>query len=179
MSIKVSVYIATSLDGFIARTNGDLDWLASDEIKDEDYGYEEFISTIDTIILGRQSFEKVLSFGDWPYGGKRVVVLSRGRLTIPGELKGQVEVSSAPLQELMRRLEETGARHLYVDGGKTIQSFLSAGLVQELTITTIPRLIGEGIPLFGCLEHDIKLEHLHTQTFANGLVQTKYKVVHE
>ena len=174
--MKASAYIAMSLDGFIARPNGGLDWLSGSE--NEDYGYEKFISTVDTIVLGRKSFEQVLSFGEWPYAGLRGVVLSRGLPTIPGELEEQVECNSLPPRELIDYLENSGAQHLYIDGGKTIQSFLSARLIQELTITVIPILIGDGIPLFGPLEQDIRLELLENRAYPDGLVQIKYRVVY-
>ena len=176
--MKASVYIATSVDGFIARPNGDIDWLAvADEGGEtEDYGYQEFIETVDHLVMGRNSFEKVLSFGTWPYNGTQVVVLSSRPLPIPEDLAGAVEWMSGAPAEVHRRLAERGAKHLYIDGGKTIQGFLAAGLIDELVITKIPVLIGDGLPLFGSLPHDVHLRHLGTKTYANGLVQSRYAV---
>ncbi len=177
MTIKASVYIATTLDGFIARPNGALDWLPQDGSGDEDYGYHSFMDSIDTLIMGRKSFEKILTFGNWSYGNKHVVVLSHSNLTIPDNIASTVEASNLSPSALVDQLAQAGNKHLYIDGGQTVQSFLAAGLIQEIIITTIPILIGQGIPLFGPLEQDIKLKHLHTQAYESNFVQTKYQVV--
>ncbi len=174
MTVKVSVYIATSLDGFIARENGDIDWLAGGE-SDEDYGYAEFMSAIDHVVMGRNTYEKVLTFGGWPYQ-KKVVVLTSRDLTIPPELADKVEALHLSPQKLMHELEHRGVRHIYLDGGVTIRRFLGEGLVDEMTITTIPVLIGKGIPLFGKLEKDVKLELIKSKSLKNGFVQNKYQV---
>jgi dihydrofolate reductase len=169
------VFIATSLDGFIARANGDLDWLtgAQSASTEQDYGYQEFM---DTIVLGRNTFELVLTFDTWPYSGKKVVVLSSKPSAVPSHLVDSVEWLSLPPQHLVERLAAQGATHLYVDGGKTIQGFMRAGLIDELTITRVPILIGTGVPLFGPLNHDVRLTHMATQQFENGFVQSKYRV---
>lgn len=176
MALKVSVYIATSLDGFIARKNGGLDWLPTPREGDEDYGYAEFMSTVDNIVMGRNTFEKVLSFGNWPYE-KKVVVLTSQNLTLPSELADKVEIASLPPRKLVQHLEQHGVRHIYLDGGLTIQGFLREGLIHEMIITTIPILIGNGLPLFGQLAQDIKLELLESKSFMSGLTQNKYKVL--
>ena len=175
MTVKVSVYIATSLDGFIARKNGDIDWLTGGE-GGEDYGYAEFISAIDQIVMGRNTYEKVLTFGGWPYQ-KKVIVLTKRDLIIPPELANKVEALHLSPRELIHELERRGARHIYLDGGLTIQRFLREGLVDEMTITTIPVLIGEGLPLFGPLNGDVSLELLRSESFKNGFVQNRYKVL--
>ena len=177
--MKVSVYIATSLDGFIARENGDLDWLPGSDGKsdDEDYGFHEFMDSVDVLVMGRKSYEMVLSFGKWPYGSKRVVVLSSKLIRIPDDLAETVESRSCAPAELVKDLIKTVAKHLYIDGGKTIQGFLNAGLIQEIIITRIPTLIGSGIPLFGPLNKDRKLGHIETRSFANGFVQSRYEVL--
>lgn len=175
MTIKVSVYIATSLDGFIARQNGAIDWLSGGE-NGEDYGYAEFMSTIDHIVMGRNTYEKVLTFGGWPYE-RQVIVLTSRALTIPLELTGKVEVLHSPPPELLHELEKRGAQHIYLDGGVTIQRFIREGLVNEMTITTLPVLIGGGVPLFGALDRDIKLELIKSESFTNGFVQNKYKLL--
>jgi dihydrofolate reductase len=175
MTVKVSVYIATSLDGFIARKNGGLDWLPTGGEGGEDFGYAEFISSIDHIVMGRHTFEKVLTFGAWHYT-KKVIVLTSRDLTVPPELADKVEALHLSPRELIHKLERRGANHIYLDGGVTIQRFLHEGLVDEMTITTIPILIGEGLPLFGKLEKDVKLELIKSESFKNGFVQNKYKV---
>ena len=175
--VKTSVYIATSLDGFIARTDGALDWLPAGDTEPggEDYGYAQFMNTVDVLVMGRCTYQQVLSFGDWPYGDTLVVVLSRRTLEIPAPLSGRVEVMACPPAELIERLGQRGAKHLYIDGGQTIQGFLRAGLIQQLIVTRVPILIGSGIPLFGALLHDIRWQHMGTRTFANGLVQSRYQ----
>jgi dihydrofolate reductase len=178
VNIKASVFIATSLDGFIARENGDLDWLtgAQSASTEQDYGYQDFMDTVDTVVMGRNTFELASTFDAWPYGGKRVVVLSSRPSAVPPHLADGVEWLSMPPRRLVEWLAAQGAAHLYVDGGKTIQGFLGAGLIDELTITRIPVLIGTGVPLFGPLDHDIRLAHIATRQFENGFVQSKYRV---
>jgi dihydrofolate reductase len=178
MHTKVSVFIASSLDGFIARKDGNLDWLdnANTSVPEgEDFGYRTFIDSVDVLIMGRNTYEKVRTFGSWPYGEKRVVVLTRRPIEIPTELKKTVSTSSAPPDVLLKELAADGARHFYIDGGVTIQRFLAAGLIDEITITQMPVLLGEGIPLFGKLEEDVILTHVSTET-KGGLVQNKYSV---
>jgi dihydrofolate reductase len=172
--MAATVYIATSLDGFIARENGELDWLhavaASD---DEDYGYKAFMQTVDAIVMGRHTYETVRTFNKWPYE-KPVVVLTTRQLTIPPELQDAVELMSGQPTEILARLSARGMHHVYVDGGRTIQKFLEAGAIQRLIITRIPVLIGRGIPLFGSVSRDIHLRHIETRLYRNGLVQSEY-----
>lgn len=177
--MKASAYIATSLDGFIARENGNIDWLPApgkDESA-EDYGYKEFMDTVDVLVMGRNTFEKVLTFPEWPYGSRPVVVLSHRPVNIPEHLARSVEAMSCSPHDLVKRLSERGARHLYVDGGKTIREFLDEGLIQQLIVTQVPILIGSGIPLVGPLKRDIRLRHIKTRQFADGLVQSRYEVM--
>lgn len=176
MTVKISVYIATSADGFIARKNGDIDWLPPGSEGGEDYGYAEFISTVDYIVMGRNSFEKVLTFGEWPYD-KKVIVLTSRDLTLLPKLADKVEPLHLSPRELIQEMDIRGAKRIYLDGGVTIQRFLREGLVDEMTITTIPILIGEGLPLFGELEKDINLELMTSKSFKNGFVQTRYKAL--
>ena len=179
--VKASVYIATSLDGYIARENGDLDWLPQGESagSDGDYGYHDFMESVDVLVMGRHTYEQVRSFGQWPYGDKRVVVLSSQAIDIPRDIAKTVEVKSGTPLEVVNYLAEQGATHLYIDGGQTIQGFLKAGLIQQIIITTIPILIGGGIPLFGPLLKDIKLKHIETRSYESGFVQSKYEVVNK
>jgi dihydrofolate reductase len=169
-----SVFIATSLDGFIARANGDLDWLPAGG--GEPHGYDEFMATVDALVIGRKTLETVLAFDSWPYGQKPVFVLSTRALpTVPPG--AAVERQSGPPAAILAHVGARGIRHVYVDGGITIQRFLQAGLIQRLIITRIPVLLGSGIPLFGPVEHDILLRHVATRQFASGLVQSEYAVV--
>ena len=173
--MTASVFIATSLDGFIARPNGDLDWLPEDG--GEPHGYDEFIAGVDAIVFGRNTFEKVLTFGAWPYGDKRVVVLSSRPVDLSAAVGGVVEQLAGPPAEIVSQLAATGADDLYVDGGITIQRFLRAGLIQRLIITRVPVLIGEGVPLFGAIPQDIRLHHVSTRHYPSGLVQSEYQVL--
>jgi dihydrofolate reductase len=171
--MTVSVFIGASVDGFIARPNGDLDWLPDDP---EAHGYDEFMASVDALVMGRKTFETVLTFGAWPYGDKRVVVLSSRPVDLSAAAGGLVEQMAGPPAEIVAKLAASGAHHLYIDGGVTIQGFLRAGLVQRLIITRVPVLIGEGIPLFGTLPRDIRLHHVATRSYPSGLVQTEYHV---
>ena len=179
MNALTSVYIATSLDGFIARKNGDLNWLSENEPKDDegDYGYKAFMDSVDVLVMGRNTYEKVLTFGEWPYADKKVVVLSSNLSKVTENLSEHVEIMSCSPKDVICRLSERGAHHLYIDGGKTIQNFLNSGLINEITIARIPVLIGAGIPLFGELSDDIPLQHIETQVFENGFVQSRYRVI--
>ena len=171
--MMVSVFVGASVDGFIARANGALDWLPEDC---EPHGYDEFMASVDTLVIGRKTFGTVLTFPDWPYGDKRVVVLSSRPLDLSAA-RGVVEQMAGPPAEIVSRLAAGGAQHLYVDGGITIQGFLRAGLVQRLVVTRVPVLIGEGVPLFGSVPRDVRLRHVTTRHYPSGLVQTEYHVL--
>jgi dihydrofolate reductase len=173
--MKLSVFIGTSVDGFIARPNGDLDFLPAGG--GEPHGYNEFMASVDALVIGRKTFETVLAFPEWPYGSKRVVVLSSRPLDFSTVRGGVVEQMSGAPEEIVAKLSASGVQHIYVDGGITIQGFLRAGLVQRLVITRVPVLIGEGIPLFGALPHDLRLRHIATQHYPSGLVKSEYEVV--
>lgn len=179
MLAKCSVFIATSLDGFIAREDGSIDWLMkANQLAPpgEDGGYKSFIATIDGLVMGRYSFEKVLSFESWPYGDLPVVVMSNQLLEIPDHLKNVVSVSSETPLELVKRLTNEGLKHLYIDGGITIQKFIVSNLINELTITFVPVLLGSGRSLFGALARDIELEQIALNSFGGGFVQIKYRI---
>jgi dihydrofolate reductase len=172
--MRASVFIATSLDGFIARENGALDWLPADG--GEPHGYDEFIATVDAIVIGRNTFETVLTFDGWPYGTKPVVVLSTRRAALRAPDGAVCDMMAGTPSEVVARLSARGFEHIYVDGGVTIQNFLEAGLIQRLIITRIPVLLGRGIPLFGPLSHDLRLEHVGTRSYPSGMVQSEYLV---
>jgi dihydrofolate reductase len=171
--MKASVFIATSLDGFIARADGALDWLPAGG--GEPHGYDEFMATVDALVIGRKTFETVLGFDTWPYGDKPVFALS-ARALAPAPPGAVVERLSGDPADIVSQLAARGVRHVYVDGGITIQRFLQAGLIQRLIITRIPVLIGAGIPLFGATHRDIALKHIATRQYASGLVQSEYAV---
>ncbi len=170
-----SVFIGTSVDGFIARPDGALDFLPPDG--GEPHGYNEFIASVDALVIGRKTYETVLAFPEWPYGKKLVVVLSSQTLDFSKVQSRNVERMQGSPQEIVSKLQARGIRHIYVDGGITVQGFLREGLIQRLTITRVPVLIGQGVPLFGLVPKDIRLEHIQTQSYASGLVKTEYRVI--
>ena len=171
----ISVFVGTSVDGFIARPNGELDFLPPGG--GEPHGYDEFIASVDALVIGRNTFETVLAFPAWPYGDKRVVVLTSRPLDLSAVRGGKVEQMSGPPSDIVAQLAATGAHHLYIDGGITVQRFLRAGLVQRLVITRVPVLIGDGIPLFGALPRVVRLHHVATQHYPSGLLKSEYDVV--
>ena len=174
-TMQASVFVGTSLDGFIARPNGDFDFLPAGG--GEPHGYNEFIASVDAIVIGRNTFEKVLTLGPWFYGKKRVVVLSTLPIDLSVVKSGNLEQMSGSPAEIVAKLEKAGVTHAYIDGGITVQRFLRAGLIQRLIITRVPVLIGEGIPLFGSLPKDVHLRHIATRSYASGLVQSEYEVI--
>jgi dihydrofolate reductase len=176
--MKATVFVGTSLDGFIARAGDELDFLsAGSDAGTVDYGFREFMDSVDALAMGRNTFDVVRSFGEWPYGTKPVIVLTNRPLDIPPSLAATVESMSGSPHEIVRRLSDRGVRHLYVDGGRTIQSFLANGLITRLVISRVPILIGSGISLFGPLPHDIRLRHVATRTYEGGMVQSEYDIV--
>jgi dihydrofolate reductase len=179
MVAKCSVFVGVSLDGFIARADRSIDWLEAanrNAAPGEDFGFGAFFAGVDVLVTGRHTFEQVLSFPEWPYGSKPVIVMSRSLQHLPSGAPATVSISQEAPVDLVRRLSAEGARHLYIDGGLTVQSFLAAGMIDELTVTFLPILIGSGLPLFGPLPGDIHLEHLGTRAYEGGLVQNKYRV---
>jgi len=171
--MKMSVFVGTSLDGFIARRDGAYDFLGEGG---EEHGYVEFMASVDTLLIGRNTFDVVAKMESWPYEGKRVVVLSRQRLQLSG-IRAPVEQMSGEPTEIAEKLKADGAKRVYVDGGLTVQQFLRAGLIHDLTITRVPVLIGEGIPLFGPVLKDISLRHVGTRQYQSGLVTSAYEVI--
>lgn len=177
MSITTSVYIATTLDGFIAREDGSIDWLMEANATvppGEDCGYAEFMSTVDVLIMGKNTYEQVADFEPWPYEGRRVVVLTSRDFTFRKGLGIRLERSSEAPRELLNRLSSEGCKHAYVDGGKVIQSFMSQGLIDRITLTTIPVLIGQGRSLFGRMPGDIKLKLTQSKSYEFGFTQSTY-----
>jgi len=173
--IQASVFIGVSVDGFIARSNGHLDFLPPGG--GEPHGYAEFFTSIDALVIGRKTLETVLAFPEWPYGDKTVVVLSSRPLDFSAVRAGVVEQMAGDPLAVVTRLAARGFHHLYIDGGVTIQEFLRAGLIRRLIITRVPVLIGQGIPLFGTLPRDIKLHHVETRSYPSGLVNSEYLVL--
>jgi dihydrofolate reductase len=173
--MKTSVFCAASIDGFIAKADDGLDWLTRYE--SDPHGFEEFFASIDGVVIGRRTFDVVLKFGQWLYNAP-VFVLSSSLKSLPTLPKRAVcELINAEPNDVFKQLEQRGFKHLYVDGGITIQRFLRAGLIDRMTITRVPILLGNGIPLFGSLPCEVQLKHVETRTYSTGLVQSEYEVV--
>jgi dihydrofolate reductase len=173
--MRTVVYIATSLDGFIARPDGDIEWLINIPNPDNsDFGYGEFIAGIDAILMGRNTYEAALSFESWIYN-RPVFVLSNILEGVPRELENKAEIINGDLKDILHRLEARGINNLYVDGGRSIQSFLKEDLIDEMIITTVPILLGDGIPLFGHLNKDVKFKCEKVEFISEYLVKHYYK----
>jgi dihydrofolate reductase len=168
-----SVFVGVSVDGFLARPDGSVDFLDTPEAGP--HGFEEFYASVDAVVIGRRTWEWVVSFGQWAYGNKRVVALSTRPLDFSPFPEARVEQMSGEPVEIVARLAATGAHHLYVDGGVTIQRFLRSGCIDRLIVTRVPVLVGQGVPLFGTLAQDIPLRHVATRTYTDGLVQSEYE----
>lgn len=184
--MKCAVFIATSADGYIATNDGGVEWLETSGKTDADLGehadmgFNSFIATVDCMIMGRGCMEKLASFNlspeQWPYGSIRIIALSKSVKEVPDNLKNKVEIYSGDIATLISALEEAGFKQAYIDGGATITSFLKAKLINEITITQAPILLGDGKPLFGVISQKIKLKNAKATAFANDFVQVTYEV---
>lgn len=171
--MKLSVFCGVSVDGFLARPNHALDFL--DAGGQEPHGFEEFYKSVDVLVIGRRTFEVVVTFGSWPYGKKPVIVLSSHPLDFSKVKGGIVEQMTGEPVEIVKQIKSRGFEHAYIDGGITIQKFLASGCIDRLVITRVPVLIGAGIPLFGAVPRDIRLRHVATRCYKGGLVQSEYE----
>ena len=169
---KISIYIATSIDGYIAKKDGNLDWLQYGHTGDEDYGFKKFFNSIDALILGRNTYQVVSSFDEWPYKEKRVIVLSTNLKNV----RKEAELFCGELPELLLKLHSENIKHVWVDGGITVSKFLEAGFVDELTVSIIAMVLGSGIPLFSVMNREHKCHLIASQAYPSGLVQLKYKL---
>ena len=172
--MKTIVYIGTSLDGFIARKDGDIDWLTQFADDEATHAYEEFMSRIDAIVIGRGTFEKVLTFSSWPYE-KKVFVLSNSIKQLPVTLRDKAILLSMKPEELLSYLSSMGFSSIYVDGGKVIQDFLKKDMIDEMIIAKAPILVGSGIPLFNYIDTDLQFKHVRTAIQSNGLIRSYYE----
>eukprot|EP00919_Chromeraceae_sp_WS-2016_P080015 GHVR01189309.1.p1 GENE.GHVR01189309.1~~GHVR01189309.1.p1 ORF type:complete len:186 (-),score=14.95 GHVR01189309.1:46-603(-) len=183
--MKCSVYIATSVDGYIATLDGGIDWLntagnLAAEMGNEDMGFKAFMDTVDCMIMGRKCMEVISSFNltpeQWPYGDTKIYVLSQSMKEPPENLCGKVEMYSGDITKLINQLASKGYKHAYVDGGATITSFINLKLINEMVITKAPIILGEGIPLFGKINHIIKLNNSEAIAYPNDFIQVRYAV---
>ncbi|WGV99231.1 dihydrofolate reductase family protein [Vibrio sp. YMD68] len=184
--MKCSVFIAASTDGYIAEENGGLDWLHTsgnpdaDMSENFDMGFADYINSVDCMVIGRKSMETLSSFNltpeQWPYGDIKIYVLSSTLTQAPENVSDKVEVFSGDISSLARQLEKEGYKHAYIDGGLTITSFLNERLINEITITRVPVILGRGIPLFGKVQKAVQLREATAIVFPNDYIQTKYTV---
>jgi dihydrofolate reductase len=170
-----SIFIAVSADGFIARSNGAIDFHSAVELEGEDYGYQRFFDSVDALVIGRGTYDTLLGFDSWPYGDKRCIVLTNRR---PERQRKTEEFYAGSPAELSQRLGREGVKRMYIDGGRVIRAFLDAGLVDDLTLSVVPVLLGAGIPLFGGQAREQKLKLQDSRSFATGLVQLSYQIEH-
>lgn len=178
MRPKISVFIATSIDGYIAKKDGNIDWLTTfspptEASEDKDCGFSHFFQSVDVLVLGRNSYEAVRTFDTWPYQGKRVIVLSSS-LTSVCE---QAELYSGDAKSLVEKLQAEGIKHIYVDGGVTISNFLNANLIDQMIISIIPVILGSGIPLFNKINKDKWFRLISSRAYSNGLIQMQYEAI--
>lgn len=184
--MRCSAFIATSADGYIATPDGGVEWLASagcadvDKSEPDDMGFKAYIASIDCLIMGRKTLQKLASFNltdeQWPYGDRRIVALSRSQKSLPANLSGKAEFYHGSIPDLLAKLQSEGHQQAYIDGGETITAFIEQRLLDEITVTVAPLLLGEGIPLFGRLSQSVPLHQTRTRHFPNGFVQLHYRL---
>lgn len=169
---KITVYIATSIDGYIARKDGSLDWLDRVGGFDEDYGFQKLIDSIDAVILGRNTYEVAATVQDWPYKGKRIVVLSNSLQTV----REETELFRGDITQLVAQLHQDGIKHIWIDGGVTISQFLDLQMVDCMTLSIIPVILGGGMPLFNPIGKELDCHLVSSQSYPSGLVQLNYEL---
>lgn len=174
--METVVYIATSLDGFVAREDGALDWLMDPDyaIEGEDYGFNQVFESVSCLVMDQVTFENICQFEEWPCGDKRLIVMSKALTDLPEGLPDTVELYSGKPAALLNKLRKEGEKQVYLDGAALIHTFLKEGLVNRLILNRIPVLIGSGETLFGELKQDQKFIHKHTKAYASGLVQSEF-----
>jgi dihydrofolate reductase len=172
---KIILYIASSLDGFIAGRNGDISWLDAYQVEGEDYGYSEFLKTIDIIVMGSKTYEQVLNFGSWPYEGIKTYIMTKRQLE-PVD-KAKVEFYSGDLDIFVPGVRRESHKNIWLVGGASLaQSFLKHSFIDEMVLSIIPVILGDGIPLFGRTQKELRLELLKSGSYNNGVVQLQYRL---
>jgi len=165
-----AAFLGMSLDGFIAGPDDELDWLEREGGPPEDHGFAAFFASVDALLIGRRTWEVVGRFPEWPYGGKRVFVLTHR----PAEARHAERFLSGSPAEVLEALGEAGVRRAYVDGGRVVSQVLAAGLLDELTVSILPVVIGRGIRLFEDAGPERWLTLESHRAFAGGMVQLRY-----
>lgn len=172
-SFEGCIFLGLSVDGFIARPNDDLTWLTSRGEAAGDAGFTPFMERIDALLMGRRTYQGIAELTEWPYFGRPIHVLSS---TLDAESDPRIRVH-ADFETAVQALTDAGYARVYVDGGQTARAFIEAGLIHEITLSYVPVLIGQGVPLFGTLPADVSLEHIQTDVLNGGMVQTKYRAL--
>lgn len=167
--MRISVFVGLSLDGFLSREDGSFDYLKPFE--GEEHGYTAFMDSVDTLVIGRETYDTVLAFDTWPYVGERVVVVTHR----PIDARHGETTHEGPLAPLADRLEREGVQRVYLDGGNVVRQGLEEDLVDDMTISTVPVLIGSGRPLFGGPPQTKRWKLVDTRSYKNGLVQARYE----
>ena len=173
--MKITYYVASSLDGYIAKDDGDVSWLEELDISMEDTGYDEFYSTVDALVMGRKTYEMIVSFGQWPYGDKPVWVCSRNKIT---PMEGcNLQIGRSP-EAVCRAANEMDIKHLWlVGGGSLASSFLESHLLTNISISLMPIILGSGIKLFGDLPSPIKIKNESHTSHKSGMAQLDYTII--
>ncbi|WP_114854769.1 dihydrofolate reductase family protein [Brachybacterium sp. YJGR34] len=171
-TLRAAVFLGLSVDGRIARPDGDLEWLISRGAAAGDAGFTPFLESVDALVMGRKTYEAIAPEEHWPYQDRPVHVIST---TLTTDHDPRITVHRSP-EAAVDALQRDGHQRVYVDGGETVRWFLAAELVDELTLSQVPVLIGDGPSLFGPLGGDVHLEHVRTAVLDGGMVQTTYRV---
>ena len=176
MTSKIILYIASSLDGFIAGRNGDISWLDDYQVESEDYGYSEFLKTIDIIVMGSKTYEQVLKFDSWPYESVKTYVMTKRQLEPVDKAKVKF-YSGYDLDSFVPGIKRESQKNIWLVGGASLaQSFLKHSFIDEMILSIIPVILGDGISLFGRTQEEFRLELLKSGSYNNGVVQLHYKL---
>ena len=173
--MKTTYYVGASADGFIAKKDGDVSWLEESGVPLEETGYEEFYATVDALVMGRKTYEMIVSFGEASYGDKPVWICTNGQIKAMGGCNLQPNLSP---EDIVKSAQDMGIKHLWlVGGGSLASSYLEKSLLTNISVTQIPIILGEGIPLFGTINGSKLLKLESTQTISSELIQINYSVV--
>lgn len=174
--MKVSVYVGMSLDGFIAASDGSLDWLTEIRPPDgDDFGFSRFMESVDAVVMGRVTFDFVVASGQWPYEIP-VFVLSEKMTAVPDYLSEKAFIMRGNPGEVVGEMNERGLRRLYIDGGQVVRQFLNAGMVDEMVLARVPIILGDGVRLFSNLQGMSRWQHEETEVLVGQIVKSRYTI---